>query len=176
MGRHKLAVNLAFTIGAAFLTISTRISATPLIVYTEKTVAPGSFEYEYTAQNSLTSPSFSNYNLYDIVFSFPDTPSVIAVPAGWDFQNLGNSVEVSSLFIGAPPIGTDLPPGNSLEGFIFETDVDAPAQFIATFSNPNDAFSPLSISGVAEFVPESGTGCLGLIGIALASFSSKKWR
>ncbi len=156
-------------LGAGIAFTSARTSAAPILVYTETILATGVFQYDFTAKNSL---NLAAYNLYDVIFSFPDVPTVIAVPAGWNFLESGNFVEAFSLYIGAPPTGTDLPSGAMLDGFLFQTDTRADIPFAATFSNVNDDFDQLVIRGIStpiETALEPSTFILSLIGMGMAA-------
>jgi hypothetical protein len=119
-------------------------------------VLPGEWQYEFTLSNTASGPGI---NLYDLSFTFPSpgTFSVISIPAGWDYfsswdpLNKAGSFELISLTPGAPPGGSDIPPGSYLLGFNFRFDSRiGPIPFTAIFANPSDPDDPLIFFGTSE--------------------------
>jgi hypothetical protein len=86
---------------------------------------------------------------------------------------------------GAPPVGTDIAPGESLGGFFFSFDYQAGSlPFDVTFTNPNDPDMPEMYSGTSSRssdVPEPSTlllvavGLVGLVGLSRRFTSIKSY-
>lgn len=98
-------------------------------------------------------------NLYDLSFTVPSSGSfsVISIPSGWDYfsnwdpASKSGSFDLFSLTPGAPPGGSDIPPGFSLSGFLFQFDTRiGPVPFTAIFVNPADPGNPLTFTGTSE--------------------------
>jgi hypothetical protein len=69
----------------------------------------------------------------------------------WDPVNKAGSFELFSLTTGSPPGGSDIPPGFSLSGFLFQCDTRiGPVPFSAIFVNPSDPNDPLIFPGISE--------------------------
>jgi hypothetical protein len=69
----------------------------------------------------------------------------------WDPMNKTGSFELISLTTGSPPGGSDIPPGSTLSGFLFQFDTRiGPVPFTATFVNPADPNEPLIFTGSSE--------------------------
>jgi hypothetical protein len=131
------------------------LAAQAKFTYVEK-AQPGDWQYEFTLSNTASVPGA---DLYDLSFTFPSsgTFSVISLPSGWDYFSSWDPVskagafELFSLTPGAPPVGSDIPPGSSLSGFLFQFDTRiGPVPFTATFVNPADPDDPLIFSGTIE--------------------------
>jgi len=59
--------------------------------------------------------------------------------------------ELFSLTPGTPPGGSDIPPGSSLSGFLFQLDTQiGHVPFAATFVNLADPNDPLIFNGTSE--------------------------
>ena len=59
--------------------------------------------------------------------------------------------ELFSLTPSAPPVGSDLPPGSYLSGFLFRFGTRVgPVPFTATFVNPANPDDPLIFNGTSE--------------------------
>jgi hypothetical protein len=131
-------------------------SAQAKLSFVEKALAGGAWQYEFTLSNTASVPGT---DLYDLSFSFPSlgTFSVISLLSGWDFfsswdpVNKAGCFDLFSLMPGTPPGGSDIPPGSSLSGFLFQFDTRiGPVPFTATFGNPVDPNEPLIFSGTSE--------------------------
>jgi len=101
-----------------------RASAIPLvdIRYVETDASGGSFRYLYTLFNRSDPVTDAGMNLFDVLLSFDPIQegSVLALPAGWDSISGAGFIELFSVEIGAPPDGSDIPPGGFLSGFVLE--------------------------------------------------------
>ena len=124
--------------------------------FVEKALAGGGWQYEFTLSNTASVPGT---DLYDLSFSFPSsgTFSVISLPSAWDYFSSwdpvikAGSFHLFSLLPGAPPGGTDIPPGFSISGFLLQFDTRiGPVPFTATFFNPTDPENPLIFDGTSE--------------------------
>jgi hypothetical protein len=131
-------------------------SAQAKLSFVEKALAGGGWQYEFTLFNTASVPGT---DLYDLSFSFPSSGafSVISLPSGWDYFSgwdpvaKTGSFELFSLMPGAPPGGTDIPPGSFLSGFLFQFDTRiGPVPFTAIFVNPVDPNDPLIYNGTSE--------------------------
>jgi len=131
--------------------------ADPILSYTQTQLGPSLWQYDFTAVNNLDPVVQADFNLYDVLFEFPASPTVVALPFGWDyFQNI-NSVESFSTNVGPAPFGTDVPPGTSLDGFSFQFSNEIGGiPFTFTFSDPNNPGQPFTFSGTSTpaTVPE----------------------
>ena len=139
------------------ITASVPATSGPILSYTESQIGPGLWQYDFTAVNGLDPALQADFNLYDVLFQFPSSPTVIALPFGWDyFQNI-NSIESFSTNVGPPPFGTDVPPGTSLDGFSFQfSNQIGSIPFTFTFDDPNNPGQPFTFAGTstAASVPE----------------------
>ena len=127
--------------------------AGPILSYTQTQLGPSLWQYDFTAINNLDPVVQADFNVYDVLFQFPSSPTVAALPSGWDFFQTINSVESFSTNVGPPPFGTDIPPGASLDGFSFQfSNQIGSIPFTFTFSDPNN--STFSGTSTAATVPE----------------------
>lgn len=140
------------------------------ITYIESDLGGGSWKYDYVFANN----SDTNNNLYDVLFAFENASALIAFSAptglGWDsFSGLGDFTSLDPSF--------DIVPNGSLDGFSLTFNYRAgDLPFVATFTNPDFSYDPLSFSGISANsnsttpIPEPGTmvlfgsGLAGLIG------------
>ena len=71
--------------------------------------------------------------------------------SSWDPVSKAGAFELFSLMPGAPPGGSDTPPGSFLSGFLFRFDTRiGPVPFTAIFVNPSDPSDPLIDNGNSE--------------------------
>jgi hypothetical protein len=148
------------------------------LTYSEISLGGGLWQYDYSAVNGLDPVVKANFNLYDILFQFPSAPSVLALPDGWDYVQIVNSIESFSTVVGPPPDGTDIPPGQSLSGFSFQlTNQVGSIPFTFSFSNPTNPGQPLVFSGTATpaTTPEPASLMLVIAGTCFL-VRSKIWR
>lgn len=144
------------------------VDAGPILLYTETSLGGGLWRYEYTLRNDLDPVSSSGVNLYDAVLQFGLPATVVALPTDWAFIQDSVSVEVFSTIFGAPPAGSDIPPGANLPGFIFDLDQQSGAiPFTYTYFDEGNPSQPLVLSGTATqaAVPEPSALSLSLLGI-----------
>jgi hypothetical protein len=146
--------------------------------YVETDLGGGIWQYDYMLFNTSDPVADAGFDLYDLFFTFTPSPlfTVLSVPSGWDWIGDPSGFLLAfSLNPGAPPVGTDIAPGESLGGFFFSFDYQAGAlPFDVTFTNPNDPDMPEIYSGTSSSssaVPEPSTlllvavGLVGLVGL-----------
>jgi hypothetical protein len=145
-------------------------------LYLETDLGGGMWQYDYTLFNMSDPIAEAGFDLYDVFFTFNPsaTFTVASVPTGWDWLDGAGFAEVFSFNPGAPPAGTDIAPGTSLDDFTFLFDYQAGMlPFDVTFVNPIDPDNPAVFSSTSTSVttpiPEPSTMFLlgaGIIGLA----------
>jgi len=166
----------AIIIGLLVILTSTSVSATPMadIRYVETELAGGIWQYDYTVFNTAVEPGF---DLYDVFLFLKEDVALIdvSVPNGWVFIAFNDFVDTYSLIPGAPPIGTDIAPGEFLGGFIFQFDEKVgDLAFDVIFANPLDPENPIIESGSTLPVPEPSTILLLAAGISGLGFAKRR--
>jgi hypothetical protein len=171
-------IMLAIFCGVAFATPSVSIT------YTETSLAGGLWQYDYTIFNTSDPINDVDYNLYDVFFTFDPskTTTVVSLPTGWENMSDIGFADTFSLNPGVAPVGTDIGPGASLSGFVFQFDYEVgPLAFDALLFNPLDEANPFVFSGTsaaaATSVPEPSVLMLlgsGIAGLAVIRRRFKK--
>ena len=121
-------------------------------------------------------------DLYDLFVTFYSPGySIIQIPSGWDSMDGWDGsagegfITAYSLNPGAPPVGTDVAPGGSLGGFIFQFDYQAGnLPFDVTLFNPSPPYDPIVISSTTAPVPEPGTLLLLSLGLFMVVGCKKR--
>ena len=133
-----------------------------LITYVETDLGGGQWLYDYTVANTSDPALLPDANLYDVTFTVDPnaTFSTTSLPAGWSDNPTPGALEVQSTFVGAPPVGTDIAPGDSLSGFQFQFDYRAgDLPYIASFSTLTGAtltYTGTSSAAGPATTPEPG--------------------
>ena len=129
------------------------------------------WQYDYTVYNDTDSISAPNANLYDVRFAYPGIHDAAAVglPSDWAQISSAGEIEAFAVTGGAPPTGTEIPPGGSRTGFTLKFDYRAGnIPFIASFITGNDRKNPIIYNGTTEPDPAGGkdtTAITELIGL-----------
>jgi hypothetical protein len=156
-----LGATLAITLCASAI-----VQAAPTLSYNETALGGGFFQVAYTAVNGFDPVLNPGFDLFDIVFNFPSNPFVLSLPTGWESVVTGTTVDSFSSFPGEPPGGTDVPPGQSLGGFIFLFNGSiGSVPFAYSFNTPGGEITQLGLSTTA--VPDPAT--LALFGTGIGS-------
>lgn len=143
--------------------------AAPILLYSETVAGPGLWEYEYTVINNLDPIAQAGFDLYGVSFDFPVPPFVLLLPPGWDYVQIGSTVDAFSVVPGPLPAGSDVGPGQSLGGFVFTLDQQiGGVPFTYTFANPDDPGQPLLLSGTSTAIPEPSSAVLVISAIGIS--------
>lgn len=152
-----------------------RAQVSASVLYTETHLGDGLWRYDYRVSN-LTNPVLgAEYNLFDLSFLFDPTATVIvsALPEQWDHIADDSAIEAFAVAVGAPPVGVEIAPGETLAGFSLIYNYRAgDTAYTALFVNPVDANAPFEFNGMtmaapSGAVPEPGTWALYGAGLIL---------
>jgi hypothetical protein len=161
---------------AMSLTMSRAYAQDARALYTETNLGGGTWRYNYTFYNDLSSISFAGFDLYDVSLTLDGATTAMneMEAPNWSSIITMDFVEYFSVLSGPPPAGSDLPLGASLGGFQFIVNKqlgDVP--FVATFTNPSDPLNPQIYVGTSSAMisaPEPMTLSLlatGILGLGL---------
>ena len=140
------------------------------ITYVETKLGEENWQYEYTFTNASNPEWYTGFNLFEVDFSFEEAAVLesYSLPTGWDIVAGAGFANTFSIMIGIPPIGADIAPGKSLNGFNFKFAVqvgDLPFQ--AFFTDPCGG-DPVLFEGTTVPIPLPSTILLlasGAIGL-----------
>jgi hypothetical protein len=155
------------------------LAATPTgdLQYVETALGGGVFRYDYTLFNTSDPVTHAGFDIFNaVLLRSGATFSIVGLPAGWDGIAGSDFASAFSLEPGPLPIGADVPPGLSLAGFVFQTDVPVgniaferlftnPADpvpvgniaFELLFTNPADPDNPVLVTGTSSPLQVPGT-------------------
>jgi hypothetical protein len=137
------------------------VAATPTgdLQYVETALGGGVFRYDYTLFNSSDPGTDAGFDIFNaVLLRSGATFSIVGLPSGWDGIAGSDFASAFSLEPGPPPIGADVPPGSSLAGFVFETDVQVGnIAFELLFTNPADPDNPVVVTGTTSPLQGPGT-------------------
>lgn len=148
-------------------------------LYTETSLGGGLWRYDYTFYNDLSPLGFSGFNLYDVSLTLDGATVATSelVAPNWSSIITTDFVEYFSVLAGAPPAGSDIPPGGMLGGFRFVADKQlGDLAFAAIFTDPGDPQNPRIYGGIsASTAPEPASLPFTALGvIVLFTLRSKK--
>jgi hypothetical protein len=143
------------------------------ITYLETRLGEQSWQYEYIFANASDPDRYAGVNLFEVDFSFDEADLLenYSLPTGWDIVPGVGFANTFSVMVGIPPSGTDIAPGTSLPGFMFEFNAQVGnLPFQAFFTDPCGG-DPILFEGTSVPVPlpstilllASGAICLGLL-------------
>ena len=178
--RTFLRLLLILTVITVFC-LAANASATPSAeaIYSEINLGGGLWQYDYSFVNTSDPVANAGVTLYDMFFQFNSSQSVtvVSLPSGWDNTSGLGFVETFSLNPGVPPVGTDIAPGASLNGFVFQFNYQAgPLAFAATLVNPLDANNPFVYNGTSGPATVPLPPALALLGPGLVGLASVRKR
>ena len=137
------------------------VAATPTgdLQYVETALGAGMFRYDYTLFNTSDPVIDAGFDIFNAVLLRPGaTFSIVGLPSGWDGMAGSDFASVFSLEPGPLPIGADVPPGASLAGFVFQTDIQVGnIPFELLFTNPADPGNPVLVTGTSSPLQTPGT-------------------
>lgn len=147
------------------------VHATPSAdaLYWEYDLGGGSWKYDYILYNTSDPLVYAGYDIYDFFLHFDSTVTLtnILSPSNWDFisnetppasGNYYDFIDWFSTLAGEPPLGADIAPGTSLNGYSFISNMHlASLPYDVYFANPIDTDKPVPYSGNTAPVPEPGT-------------------
>lgn len=171
--RSQFLLILIFWLGV--LPANAQVPLQARILYSETSTSGHSWAYEYWFYNDVD-PMQSGFDLVgmDLFASSNSTISVSDAAPDWNGSVNAGTISFLSLNVGAPPIGSDIPPSAFLSGFRVLFDYQpGDLAFRALFNNPSDPATPLIFNGVTSqltpsSVPEPSTIALILAGIISA--------
>ncbi len=147
--------------------------------FSESSLGGGLWQYNYTFLNTSDPAADAGSTLYDMFLQFDSSHqvTVVSLPSGWDNISGLGFVDAFSLNPGAPLTGTDIAPGASLSGFVFQFNYQAgPLAFTATLVNPLDEANPFVYDGTSSPAPVPIPSVLLLLGPGLVGLMAVRRR
>ena len=153
------------------------------VSYLETELGGGVFNSEFFITNS--SHRNNGFGVWNVQFYLADPIENLSLPDGWIFQEVTSAgfFEIYSDKVGIFPDGTDIAPGETLGGFLFETNFSLSLidlKFLALLDTYSIDENGLSIyiesTGFATPVPEPATLILFAAGLAGTAFYHRRMR
>ena len=128
----------------------------------------GWWVYSYVLNN----PQEATDNLYWLELSgLPGDQVIEGAPTGWEGWASGDDADWVSLEVGAPPDGTDVPPGGSLAGFALHSYAAPGTVEYTVFGDVSEyegrVTGPVASSGAVPELPPACLAALGLVPLGL---------
>ena len=124
--------------------------------YWEIQIGSDSWQYDYVYTNASDPSTYAGFDLFKVKFELDPSVELTSyqLPTGWDLITGSGFIDTFSKVPGPLPIGADIPPGDSLAGFVFRFDDQVGnLPFVAFFTDPDNIGTPATDSGTSNPIP-----------------------